>query len=338
MKEENNGLDKPKRSPLLWNEGLRAFICMIPMLGAAVLGQTSIIVSLGQAGFFFSSIPLPMQKGRRLLMSSLLIALGLGFYLMGGNVVFNPWLALIFTFFVAFNIGLLSGYPILGLLAIHFISIYTAGLNASSPDKVHANFFAFVLALGWGALISILFKWKGQELVPAKQEKTPAYFLAGIRMGIGTSVALFVSYLFGFSRFGWAPSGAGLVIRYDTKVSKMLAWARFIATIGGAALAIICFFITLNIQFLMIMSLIFTVLNGLFKSTKIGKMPLFYTATILILYSLGDPTSGPVVAMERVIYNVVGIAIGLVIVLYPFPALTKWITQRVTVAEKALAA
>jgi hypothetical protein len=75
---------------------------------------------------------------------------------MGGNVVMHPWLAVIFTFFVAFNLGVLSGYNILGLLAIHFISIYTAGLNASSPEKVHENFLAFMGVIAWGAVISFV--------------------------------------------------------------------------------------------------------------------------------------------------------------------------------------
>jgi uncharacterized membrane protein YccC len=316
-------ISKPKGSRLLWGEGLRAFLCMIPMLVAAFMGMDSLIVSFGQGGFFYSSILLPEEKGKRLLMSSFLIALGLGYYLMGGHVVFNPWLAVFFTFFIAFNIGLLSGYPILGLLAIHFISIYTSGLNASSPDKVHANFFAFIIALAWGACISLLFRWKGQVAEKTPQQKTPAYFLAGIRMGLGTSIALFVSYLFGFEKFGWAPSGAGSVIRYDTEVSKKKAGARFIATVVGSVIAVACFFVSLNLHFLIIMSLIFTVLNGLFKDTKIGKMPLFYTATILILYSLSSPADGPVLATQRVFYNLVGITIALGLIFYSFPALTK---------------
>jgi hypothetical protein len=34
------------------------------------------------------------------------------------------------------------------------------------------------------------------------------------------------------------------------------------------------------------------VLNGLFKLTALWKMPRFYTATILLLYSANDITSG----------------------------------------------
>ena len=334
MKKEKNAIDKKGGIPLLWGEALRSFLCMVPMLVAVIFSQNSHIVSLGQGGFFFGLIPIPQARGKRVLISSLLIALGLGFYLMGGNVVFNPWLAVIFTFFVAFNIGLLSGYAVIGLLAIHFISIYTAGLNANSFEAVHANFFDFICAMGWGALISILFNWKEQSSKEPPQENIRNYFVSGIRMGFATSIALGVSYLFGFAKLGWAPSGAGLIIRYDTKLSKMLAWARFVATIAGAALAILCFYISLNFQFLIVMSVLFAVLNGLFKATKIGKMPLFYTATILILYSIVSPVSNASLVSERIFYNIVGITIGLLFILYPFPIITKSIFQRMKVPIK----
>jgi len=37
----------------------------------------------------------------------------------------------------------------------------------------------------------------------------------GLRMGIGTSLALAISYLAGFAKIGWAPSAVGNVVRYD---------------------------------------------------------------------------------------------------------------------------
>jgi uncharacterized membrane protein YuzA (DUF378 family) len=55
---------------------------------------------------------------------------------------------------------------------------------------------------------------------------------------------------------------------------------------------------------------VFAVLNGLFKLTLLGKMPLFYTATILLLYTANDLTSGSENVLTRVFYNVVGITIG----------------------------
>jgi uncharacterized membrane protein YccC len=333
MEKVTEGITKLRGVQLSWGEAARAFLCMIPMLIAALLGQSSLVPSLGQGGFFYGAIPLPLARGPRLLVASLLTAVGLGFYLMGGNVVFNPWLAVVFTFFVAFKIGLVSGFNIMGMLAIHFISIYTAGLNASAPDKVHTNFIAFVAAFGWGAIVSLVINWKGQPPKETTQRKTADYFMAGIRMGVGTSVALLVSTLFGFEKLGWAPSGAGLVIGYDTETSKTLAWARFVATLGGAILATLCFLISINVLFLMTMSLLFTVLNGLFRATKVGSMPLFYTATILILFSISSPIDGPVLAAERIFYNVIGITIGLALVFYPFPALAKRFKQRLDAAQ-----
>jgi len=209
MEKITEGITHLKDVELSWGEATRAFLCMIPMLIAAILGQSSLVPTLGQGGFFYGAIPLPLARGPRLLVVSLLTAVGLGFYLMGGNVVFNVLLSIVFTFFVAFNIGLLSGFNIMGMLAIHFISIYTAGLNASSPDKVHTNFLAFVLTFGWGAIVSLAINWKGQPPKETTQRKTADYFLAGIRMGVGTSIALLVSNLFGFDKLGWAPSGAG---------------------------------------------------------------------------------------------------------------------------------
>jgi uncharacterized membrane protein YccC len=155
-------------------------------------------------------------------------------------------------------------------------------------------------------------------------------------MGVGTSVALLVSTLFGFEKLGWAPSGTGVIISYDTKTSKMLAWSRFVATLGGAALAVLCLYISINALFLTLMSILFTVLNGLLKATKVGAMPLFYTATILILYSTSSAVDGPTLAAERILYNVIGIAIGLAVVLYPFPALAKRIEERLEAAQEEL--
>jgi hypothetical protein len=54
-------------------------------------------------------------------------------------------------------------------------------------------------------------------------------------------------------------------------------------------------------------------------------MPLFSTATILLLYSANDLTSGSENVLTRVFYNVVGITIGVLIVIYPFPRMLKMI-------------
>jgi hypothetical protein len=67
----------------------------------------------------------------------------------------------------------------------------------------------------------------------------------------------------------------------------------------------------------------------LFKLTVLGKMPLFYTATILLLYSANDLSSGSENVLTRVFYNVVGITIGVFVVIYPFPRLLKMINPKV---------
>ncbi len=57
-------------------------------------------------------------------------------------------------------------------------------------------------------------------------------------------------------------------------------------------------------------------------------MPLFYTATILILYSLNDIESGKDLAYMRLAYNIVGVVVAVFVVLYPFPLLTKRLRKR----------
>jgi hypothetical protein len=88
----------PASGPLLWSEGIRALVCMAPMPVAYALGNTSHLVSLGQGAFFYSALFLPTRQRTRLLMGSIILALGLGFYLIGGNVVPTPWEAILFTF------------------------------------------------------------------------------------------------------------------------------------------------------------------------------------------------------------------------------------------------
>ena len=73
------------------------------------------------------------------------------------------------------------------------------------------------------------------------------------------------------------------------------------------------------------------VLNGLFKRTKLGMMPLFYTATILLLYSANDISAGSENVLMRVFYNVVGITIGVLVVVYPFPSVVKLINPKSTI-------
>jgi hypothetical protein len=121
---------------------------MAPMLVAFGFGSSKYLVPLGPGGFFYSVLFLPALLRGRFLMGSILVALGLGFYLMGGNVVPTAWVAIVFTFLVAVNLSFLSGWKVAdwtmgGTLALTFIVIYTAGLNSGSPEATSKNFIAF---------------------------------------------------------------------------------------------------------------------------------------------------------------------------------------------------
>lgn len=314
---------------LMWTEALRAFICMLPMFVATGLGKTTFLVTLGQGGFFMSTLFLPKKLGGRAVMGSLIMALGLGFYLIGGAVAPNPWIALAFTFMVCLNLSFLSGWTIGGPLALTLVMIYTAGLNTGSPEKASANFLAFTLVMGWSALISLLPIWKPLE--PPKVDTTQtngALAEQGLRMAIGASIALAISYFAGFAKLGWASSAVGNVIRYDAKLSKMRAMARLIGTIAGALMAAIALAFVTSVSVLVVVGGIFAVLNGLFKKTKLGMVPFFYTATILLLYSANDLSSGTENVLQRVFYNLVGIIVAVIVVTYPFPLLMKKVNPR----------
>jgi len=60
-------------------------------------------------------------------------------------------------------------------------------------------------------------------------------------------------------------------------------------------------------------------------------MPLFYTATILLLYSANDITSGNV--LMRIGYNLVGITIGVFVVIYPFPRMVRLVNPKSTIEK-----
>lgn len=320
-------LDKIKvdgKLTLMWTEAIRALLCMMPMFIAAGLGKTTFLVSLGQGGFFFSSLFLPKKTGGRFLMGSLILALGLGFYLMGGTVAPNPWVAVIFTFMVCLNLSFLSGWTVGGPIALTLVMIYTAGLNTGSPQKASANFLAFALVLGWSALISLLPFWKPVEPPKVDTTQTNGQLAEqGLKMAIGASLALAISYGAGFAKLGWAPSAVGSVIRYDPKMSKMRAIARTIGTIAGAILASVFLAFISSVYIIIFIGGVFAVLNGLFKKTKLGMMPIFYTATILLLYSANDIASGKTNVIQRIIYNLVGVIIAIAVVIYPFPYLMK---------------
>lgn len=314
---------------LMWTEAIRALVCMLPMLVYAAMGKTSFLVTLGQGGFFFSTLFLPRKMSGRLVMGSLILALGLGFYLIGGVVSPNPWVAIFFTFMVCLNLSFLSGWTVGGPLALTLIMIYTAGLNTGSPEKASANFLVFAFVMTWSALISLLPFWK--PIDPPKVDTTQtngALAEQGLRMAIASSIALAISYIAGFAKIGWAPSAVGSVIRYDKKLSKMRAIARLLGTIAGALLASIALAFISSVSVLVVIAGVFAVLNGLFKKTKLGMMPLFYTATILLLYSANDITVGTTNVLQRVAYNLVGITIAVLVVVYPFPRLMQKVNPK----------
>lgn len=130
-------LTKWRALPLMWTEALRALVCLLPMIVATALGRTTYLVALGQGAFFVSSLFLPIRLGARFVMGSLIVALGLGFYLIGGAVAPYPWVAVIFTFFVCLNLSFLSGWLV-------------------SPEKASANFLVFAVVMSWSSLISLL--------------------------------------------------------------------------------------------------------------------------------------------------------------------------------------
>ena len=266
-------------------------------------------------------------------MGTLILALGLGFYLMGGDVAPNPWVAIFFTLLVCVTLSFLSGWKVGGPLALTFVMIYTAGLNTGSAEKAASNFFVFAFVLGWSALISLLPFWQSIEPPPVNSDLGNAeYAEQGMRMGIGSALALAVSYLFGFAKLGWAPSAVGNVVRYEQKLSRRRAWARFWGTVGGAALATVVLAFVHNIDVVIWAGAIFAILNGLFKKTKIGMIPLFYTATILLLYSANNLSLSGTVTIQRVLYNLVGITIGMLVVIYPFPYLMKRLYPQTSVS------
>lgn len=308
---------------LNYSEAVRAGVCMVPMIVAPIIGLSAVMVSLGQAGFFYSTLPVPSKIGQRLVMLFLILGIGLGFYLIGGNVVFYFWLSILFTFMISFNIALLSSWSILSMMAFSFISIYSAGLNSGSAENTTTNFLAFAFAMLWSGIISMIKIWKALDIPKAKVIPVTENIMTGMRLGVGTSLALFISNIFEFSKLGWAPSAVGNVIRFDEETSKQKAVLRTLGTLGGAAIAIVVIFFIDNVHYIIIVAYLLAVLNGLFKSTKLGAMPLFYTGTILLLYSSMDLSASTELAIERIIYNLIGVVIALMIVFWTFPLFTK---------------
>src|SRR5262245_52118593 len=118
--------------PLSPSEALRRGLCMLPMLVVGPLGFGDYTVAVGQAAFFFGNQALPVRAGQRVLVGLLLVTLGLGFFLLGGNVAGYVWLAGLYTLLIGVAIGMLSNWSVLNVMAFSFVSLFTAGLNTGS--------------------------------------------------------------------------------------------------------------------------------------------------------------------------------------------------------------
>jgi hypothetical protein len=228
----------------------------------------------------------------------------------------------------------LTSWKMIGLMAFSFMSIYAAGLNAGSPESVHNSYFAFIASISWAALISLLPIWKGTPPKEQKEEDMLSLTETSIRMGFATSIALFVANLFDLAKLGWAPSGAANIIRFDNDTSKLRALFRMIGTIGGCAIVLLAVFITTNPMYLASLTLVLAFINGLTKATKWGQLVVWYTATILILYGLNDLDTTPLLALQRIGYNLIGVIIGVLFSLYTFPFIFKRIEKAFGVSVK----
>lgn len=309
---------------LSYNNALRALLCMLPMVAAYFLGATSLIVPLGQGGFFSSTMPVARTKLERLVSMCLMIAPGLGFYLIGGNIADNFIYAMFFAFAIGLVCSLLTGFRYLGMVALAgFIPIFTAGLNAGDPVRASESFMAFAFVIIYCGMISLLPFWQKIKNPPAPAIEEADRAIMGVKMGVGLAVSLGISMFFNFGKLGWAPSAVGSVIRTDNVTGKKRAWARAIAVIGGAMIASIGLALLPNIQILMLVVLILSVINGLTAFTKLGQLPLFYNAVILLLYSYTSSTPTGELINTRIMYNLLGIMIALAIVYYPLPRISK---------------
>jgi hypothetical protein len=306
-----------------WNTAIRAAICMGPMLVAYIAGYDSLLVPFGQGGFFYSTLPLPKKRIEKIMYIFLMLGVGMGFYLLGGTITIYPWISILITFIVAVTIGLMSGGKVIAPLAFSLISIFSAGLNVSDPDKLQANFAGFSFIFIFCGALSLLPFWKATDTSGVKILKPEENLKTGVRLGIGTSIALALGNIFGFAKLGWPVSAVGTIIRFNEAESKKRAKSRIIGTIGGSVMAIIFFVLFTVPAIFMILAYVFGILHSLMSKTLLGKTVFFYTVTILILYSINDLSEGPLVAAQRIAFNMIGVLIAVLVVLYPFPKLMR---------------
>ena len=313
-----------------WREGLRASLCMLPMLIAYGYGRGDVGVPLGQAGFLISALPLPRLKFYRLSNGVIFLAFGLGLYLIGSIVTRDYWAGLIFTFIVSMALSLLTGWKTASLLALTFFSVYAAGLNNSGADaeKITQSFYAFSIAILWCTAVSMLSWWRGHDFSDYKKVGIIPRIKMGIRMGVGTSISFAIAQAFFYSKIGWAPSATANVVRFDSETSKKRAKLRVLGSVVGAILAGTVFLIFGDPVVWVVVAFILAIINGfLVDINKWGYFP-FYTTIILILYSVGDPTSSVSTTTQRVAYNVVGVLVSYVVVTWSFPRVFSMIDEQ----------
>jgi len=319
-----------------WNQGIKAAMCMLPMLIAYISGHDSLLVSFGQGGFFYSTLPTPEKRLERIMYMFLMVGVGLSFYLLGGTAAASPLLSIFITFVVMVTVALISGGKMLAPLAFSLISVYTAGLNVSDPAKLQTNFegFAFIFILC--GFISLLSFWKPSDLSKYKIFKPAENLVAGVKLGIGTSIALFLGNYFDFAKLGWPVSAVGTIVRFNEVESKKRAISRVIGTVGGSIVAIFMFLTLSGPLLFMLLAYIFGILHSVMSKTLLGKTVFFYTVTILILYSMNDLSAGPLIAAQRIFYNLIGVLIAVFVVFYPFPKIMKRLERTISDYESSL--
>ena len=320
------------RGEVLWSEGARALLCMVPMIIADVRGAEHAIAPLGQAGFFMSALFLPRTLDRRINTALVLLGVGGGFYLLGGNVVDTPWLAVMFMICVAIIASFMTAWEYGYILALGFTMIFCAGINSGSPERAAENFDSYILAVLWGGAVSLLPFWRSLP-APRRPAFTQAeYAEQGVRIGIGAATALSVAYTFGYAKLGWAPAAVCSNVRYDGHVSRINAIGRAVGTLVGGVVALAIMLTLERTSVFVLIAVLFTCLNALFKATEVGGLPLvsvpfLHTVALLLMLSAERPEIGPGLAAARVGTNELGILIGLLVIFYPLPLIMRLARQ-----------
>ena len=129
-------------------------------------------------------------------------------------------------------------------------------------------------------------------MVNVKVLDTEENFVTGVKLGIGTTIALLIANLFGFVKDGWPVSAVGSIVRFNEAESKKRATSRVIGTIGGSFLAIATFFLVSTSGVLIMLAYLYGILQALFSKTMIGRTIFFYTATIIVLIFTNDIGQG----------------------------------------------